>query len=97
VALDISITEELRAEGIARDFVNRVQNLRKDSGMDVQDKINITVAKNEDLINAALLANKDYICEETQALSLNIIDMVSSAEAVEIDEWTIHLKVTVNK
>lgn len=96
VALDISITEELRAEGIARDFVNRIQNLRKDSGMDVQDKINIMVAKNEDLINAALTTNKDYICEETQALSLEIVEILSNAENIEIDDWTISLKIMVN-
>ena len=96
VALDISITEELRAEGIARDFVNRIQNLRKDSGMDVQDKINIMVAKNEDLINAALTTNKDYICEETQALSLEIVEIFSNAETIEIDDWTISLKIMVN-
>ncbi|MFT6827173.1 MAG: isoleucyl-tRNA synthetase [Roseivirga sp.] len=96
VALDISITEELRAEGIARDFVNRIQNLRKDSGMDVQDKINILVAKNEDLINSALTTNKDYICEETQAVSLEIVEMLSNAETIEIDDWTINLKITVN-
>ena len=95
VALDISITDELRAEGIARDFVNRVQNLRKDMGLDVQDKINIQVLKNEPLINEALAANATYICEETQALSLTKLDALSDAQSVEIDDWTIELKIAV--
>ncbi|WP_421977652.1 isoleucine--tRNA ligase [Roseivirga seohaensis] len=95
VALDISITDELRAEGIARDFVNRIQNLRKDMGLDVQDKINIQVAKNEALINEALTANATYVCEETQALSLTIVDSLSEAQSVEIDEWMLEVKIAV--
>ncbi|MGW8122461.1 isoleucine--tRNA ligase [Roseivirga echinicomitans] len=95
VALDISITDELRAEGIARDFVNRIQNLRKDMGLDVQDKINIQVGKNEALINEALAANANYICEETQALSLTTVDSLSDAQTVEIDEWTLEVKIGV--
>ena len=95
VALDISITDELRAEGIARDFVNRIQNLRKDMGLDVQDKINIQVAKNDALINEALTANATYVCEETQALSLTIVDSFSEAQSVEIDEWTLEVKIAV--
>ena len=95
VALDISITDELRAEGIARDFVNRIQNLRKDMGLEVQDKINIEVAKNEALINEALTANSAYICDETQALNLEIVDSLSDAQSIEIDDWTIEVKITV--
>ena len=95
VALDISITDELRAEGIARDFVNRIQNLRKDMGLDVQDKINIQVAKNEALINEALTANAAYVCEETQALNLDVVESISDAQSVEIDEWTLEVKIAV--
>ncbi|KYG76358.1 isoleucyl-tRNA synthetase [Roseivirga ehrenbergii] len=95
VALDISITDELRAEGIARDFVNRIQNLRKDMGLDVQDKINIQVAKNEALINEALTANATYVCEETQALSLTIVESLSESQSVEIDEWMLEVKIAV--
>ena len=95
VALDISITDELRAEGIARDFVNRIQNLRKDMGLDVQDKINIQVAKNQALINEALTANAAYVCEETQALSLDVVESISDAQSVEIDEWTLEVKIAV--
>ena len=86
VALDINITEDLRKEGIARDLVNRLQNMRKDMGLEVQDKIKINVGKNTDLINAALESNKEYICQETQALSLQIADSLENGQWLEIDE-----------
>ena len=93
VALDINISEELKMEGIARDVVNRVQNLRKEMGLEVQDKIKISVQKNEDLINAALVANKDYICLETQAVSLDVKDAVEGGTVVEMDDKELTLKV----
>ncbi|MGI9542251.1 MAG: DUF5915 domain-containing protein, partial [Cyclobacteriaceae bacterium] len=95
VALDINITEDLKKEGIARDLINRVQNLRKDMGLEVQDKINITIEKNEDLVNAALEANREYICRETQALSLDITDQIADGELVEMDDIQIKLKIRV--
>ena len=70
VALDITISKELREEGLAREFVNRIQNLRKDSGFEVTDKITIWVEKNE-LISPAIKNNFIYICEETLAEKLN--------------------------
>ena len=92
VALDITITEELKHEGIARDFVNRVQNLRKEMGLEVQDKIKVSVQDNNELINAALNANADYIKVETQALALNLLASVDGTE-VEMDEYKLVLKV----
>jgi isoleucyl-tRNA synthetase len=93
VALDITITEELKKEGIARDVVNRVQNLRKDMGLEVQDKIRITVQKKDELIDAALLSNKEYICRETQALSLDLADKVTDGKVVEMDDHELILKI----
>jgi len=95
VALDINLTPELRQEGIARDVVNRVQNLRKDMGMDVQDKIKITIQKSDELINAALLSNKEYICEETQAITLELLENVIGAITVEMDELSLIVKIEV--
>ena len=95
VALDINLTDELRQEGIARDVVNRVQNLRKDMGLDVQDKIKISIQKSDELINAALTANKEYICEETQALTLDILDIVNNATEVEMDDLNLFVKIEV--
>lgn len=87
VALDITITEELQKEGIARDFVNRIQNLRKNKGLEVQDKISITVQKLNELVNTALQAHKEYICLETQALKLDLVDQLSNAAEVDMDEF----------
>ncbi|HSZ71591.1 MAG TPA: isoleucine--tRNA ligase [Cytophagaceae bacterium] len=95
VALDINLTEELRQEGIARDVVNRVQNLRKDLGLDVQDKIKITIQKSDELINSALMSNKEYICEETQALTLELLENVIGATSVEMDEQSLLVKIEV--
>ena len=95
VALDITISEDLRQEGIARDLVNRIQNLRKDQGLDVQDKIDVKVVKNEAMVNTAIASNNAYICEETQALSLELVEQVDDAHSVEIDEWQIFLSISV--
>ena len=86
VALDINITEELRQEGIAREFVNRIQNLRKDSGFEVIDKIKLEIVKN-DKINQAVLNYKDYIATQTLAEEIKLVDNCNEAEAklVEID------------
>lgn len=93
VALDITLTDDLKKEGIARDLVNRIQNLRKDSGLEVQDKINISVVHSTDIVNGAIEANKEYICQETQALSLNVVAEVSDGELLKIDEHNIEIKI----
>ena len=76
VALDIQITDELINEGIARDFVNRIQNLRKDYGFNVTDRINIRIMSNNK-INRAINNNLNYICSETLAESLEIVNTIS--------------------
>lgn len=93
VALDITLTEELKKEGIARDFVNRVQNLRKDMGMEVLDKIAIEVQKDSAEIDAALSDFADYIRTETQALSLDIKPLVNDGVAVEMEELKLKIKI----
>ena len=66
VALDVTLTDELIREGIAREIINRVQGLRKDSGLEVTDKINVTIDTNE-LVKSAIEANKEFICNEVLA------------------------------
>ena len=95
VALDITITEDLKQEGIARDVVNRVQNLRKEMGLDVQDKINIQIEKNNNLVNKALESNQEYICKETQALSLEIKEKVSDGKVLKMDDIKLRVKIGV--
>lgn len=94
VALDINISDELRQEGIARDFVNRIQNYRKDTGFDVTDKISIKLLNNNEALTAAVEANREYISQEVQALSLEVLS-VSPANAVEIEMDEFMLVVTV--
>ncbi len=86
VALDIHLTEELKQEGIAREFVNRIQNLRKDSGFDVTDKIILEIQKNE-AINDSVINYKDYIAAQTLAEEINLVDSCNETEGklVEID------------
>ncbi|MGC4020786.1 MAG: isoleucine--tRNA ligase [Cyclobacteriaceae bacterium] len=93
VALDVTITPELKREGVARDFVNRVQNLRKDIGLEVLDKIGIEVEKDGELATTSLNEFRDYICTETQALSLDFKDKVSDATEVDMDEFVLKLKI----
>jgi len=86
VALDININESLRQEGIAREFVNRIQNLRKDSGFDVTDKITVEIQKH-DSINEAIANFKDYIASQTLAKSILMVEHLNSdGKEVEIDE-----------
>ena len=66
VALDVTISESLREEGIARELVNRIQNLRKDSGLEITDRILLKVDTN-DLIQQAINDNKEYVCNEILA------------------------------
>ncbi|OIN61085.1 isoleucine--tRNA ligase [Arsenicibacter rosenii] len=94
VALDVTITDELRQEGIARDFVNRIQNLRKDSDFDVTDKITIVLERNNDTLAAAVEANKAYICQEVQANSLELVENLNGgASEIEMDEFLLRVAV----
>jgi isoleucyl-tRNA synthetase len=97
VALDINVTEDLRKEGIARDFVNRVQNLRKDMGLEVLDKIGIEVEKDGEQVTAALTEYKEYIRVETQALTLELKDKLADAREVDMDEFMLKVKINVKK
>ncbi|HZI24344.1 MAG TPA: isoleucine--tRNA ligase, partial [Chryseolinea sp.] len=97
VALDIRITEELKREGIARDFVNRVQNLRKEQGMEVLDKISIEVEKDGEAVTAALTEFRDYISTETQAIALELKEKISDATEVDMDEFVLKIRISVKK
>jgi isoleucyl-tRNA synthetase len=80
VALDITLTDDLKAEGIARELINRVQNLRKDSGLEVTDRILLKVETN-DLIRRAISQNKEYVCNEVLANDI-LFDAVSSSALI---------------
>lgn len=87
VALDLSLSDDLRMEGIARDVVNRIQNQRKDMGLEVLDRISIKFEEsNNELVTKALEANKEYICTETQADSLEIVRSGGFENLLELEE-----------
>ena len=85
VALDITITEELRAEGIAREFVNRIQNIRKEKQFDVTDRICINYSSSP-AIERAIEANQSYICAEVLADELVLTTQFASQILIDIDE-----------
>jgi isoleucyl-tRNA synthetase len=95
VALDVSISEELKNEGIARDFVNRVQNYRKDNGFEVIDKISIRLENNNEELIAAISANQAYISQEVQAVSLEIVDTLAEKAEIEMDEFVLLVEIKV--
>jgi isoleucyl-tRNA synthetase len=97
VALDITISDELRQEGIAREFVNRIQNLRKDSGLDVTDKIALQIKKH-DFFNAAVENNLDYICAETLAASLDLVEQMQSGSGIQVEiEEGVTTEISISK
>ena len=87
IALDINVTGALKEEGIAREFVNKIQNLRKESDFEVTDRIMITIIKGEEY-NSAIINFKDYICAQTLANNLELADNLDdvNAKQVEIDK-----------
>jgi isoleucyl-tRNA synthetase len=93
VALDVNLSDDLKKEGIARDFVNRVQNFRKDSGFEVTDKIKIEVAKKDVFIDQALLNFKDYICTETQATEFKLTESISNSAVFEMEDFELNVKI----
>lgn len=96
VALDINLTEELKQEGVARDLVNRIQNLRKDKGLEVQDKIVVQLQSSEDIVKAATTAFNEYICVETQATSLSMTETLDAGEELDIDDLKIKALIEVS-
>jgi len=91
VALDTVVTDELRREGIARELVSKIQNIRKSSGFEITDKINITLSKNAQTDDAINEYNT-YICNQVLANSLQLADNVEGTELV-FDEFTLYINV----
>ncbi|MCX6315174.1 MAG: isoleucine--tRNA ligase [Sphingobacteriales bacterium] len=92
VALDITLTEDLKKEGYAREFVNRIQNIRKDSGFNLSDRILVTVSENE-IIQSALIQYKEYICAEILADSLAFLPAVTNGIEIEVNDAILQVNV----
>jgi isoleucyl-tRNA synthetase len=84
VALDITMSVELKEEGMAREFVNRIQNLRKESGLALTDKIHLKILKHDE-INEAINKNKNYICSETLAGQLDLVDEIKQEKGTTVE------------
>jgi len=94
VALDITITDELKQEGDAREFVNRIQNIRKESGFDLTDRIFVTVLESQNL-KPSIIKYNDYICREILADTIDWVPQIQDGAEIQIND--IVLKVVINK
>lgn len=94
VALDITLTDDLRKEGLAREFVNRVQNLRKDSGLELTDRIAVKVSEHQQ-VKDAINAHIDYICTEILASDIAFEDELKNATEFALEDNTI--QIAINK
>ena len=94
IALDVTISEELRSEGVARELVNRIQNIRKESGLEVTDKIRVEIENREIALPAERFA--DYIAQQIQAVEVKFTAEPAGAFVVdsEIDEEPLKIAVT---
>jgi len=95
VALDVTITEELRNEGIARELVNRIQNIRKDSGFEVTDKILVQILKNS-VIEKAVSLNLEYIKSETLTNELVFADKIDNGTEIVFDNLETLISISKN-
>jgi isoleucyl-tRNA synthetase len=93
VALEVTVTEELRKEGVARELVNRIQNIRKSSGLEITDKIRITLSKDEH-INEAVAQYSSYICNQVLAVQLDLVDAVPEGIELDMDDYKLTVSVT---
>lgn len=92
IALDITLTDELINEGIARELVNRIQNIRKSSGLEITDRINVSVSA-PDNINIAIAAHKAYIASQVLANNLYLTDQLSNATEVDFDGTSLFIQI----
>lgn len=93
VALDVTITEALKQEGISRELVNRIQNLRKELNFEVTDRVKVSL-QNDNLVANAVAKNKDYICAEILADEFELTDTVNNANKIVIDDVELSISVT---
>ena len=93
VALDITLTSELKQEGIAREVVNRLQNLRKEMGLDVTDRIAVEIKNNEKL-NDAINLYKTYICSQILAEVFTLVNQLDGGVSIEVEDVVTDVKLS---
>ncbi|KQM48923.1 isoleucine--tRNA ligase [Chryseobacterium sp. Leaf201] len=94
VALDLTLTDELKSEGVAREFINRIQNLRKEKDFDLTDRITISVEENSPFLND-IKKNEEYISSEVLSNKIEIVSSLLNFNEIEIDE--VNFKINVEK
>ncbi len=94
MALDLTLTDELKSEGIAREFINRIQNLRKDKDFDLTDRINISIEETSPFLED-IKKNEEYISSEVLSSKIEIVSSLSNFNEIEIDE--VNFKINVEK
>ena len=92
IALDIELNDELIEEGIARELINRIQNLRKTSGLEITDRIAIEIERRDE-IAAAVEHCRDYIASQVLATSLTLVDSVPSPQVLDMDGYTVNINI----
>ena len=92
VALEVTVTEELRREGVARELVNRIQNIRKNSGFEITDKIKVALSKNPQTDDAVNEYNT-YICNQVLANSLELVDEMKNGTELNFDDFSLYVSV----
>ena len=93
VALEVELTEELKNEGMARELINRIQNIRKESGLEITDRINVMLAPNEDVKKAV---DSFADCIKTQVLADDILLQPNDGQEVDFDDFKLNIKVVKN-
>lgn len=94
IALDVTVTDALREEGVARELVNRIQNIRKAHGYEITDKIDVLIERNEN-VEPAVRNFSNYIASQVLARTVDIVDSLTDGEELDFDDWTV--RVTINK
>ena len=96
IALDITLSHQLLMEGAAREFVNRVQNIRKDKDFELTDHIRVEILENDGIQNF-IIEFKDYICGEILADSLEFVPEISNGTSIEVNDNSLTINVTKNR
>jgi isoleucyl-tRNA synthetase len=90
IALDIEVSEALRQEGVARELVNRIQNIRKTSGYEITDKISVNIEAREE-ITEAVENHKDYIASQVLATSLCVVEKIDNPTPLDFEDFVVNI------
>ncbi|MDR2147687.1 MAG: isoleucine--tRNA ligase [Tannerella sp.] len=93
IALDVTVTEDLRREGVARELVNRIQNLRKSSGLDITDKIKIEITSPPE-IGESVRDYSDYIQKQVLAVSLDMVENLTDGTELDFEDFQVQVRIT---